>query len=260
MKTIIFSVLAIFLSFNSQAHAADEKICGIPIESFSSAGFAQKKCAEFKPSDVLRAPFRNAEVKKLNKADLQIDYKEIESKAYVTSFEKVELTPKGEGYTVLGTDKHAYYLKTTKDNQIISFQQGYGDGNVASFCYKYKIRETNNVKFCDLDKESLQKSVICAQKKFSDPILNPGKNEVSCDLFLNSMLACSKDEDSTSKCIKNIYAKLNLEDAPKANPHNKPLPGSARGIADRNDSGDFVGEPDTSPRPAPRSNSSRGTK
>lgn len=258
MKTIIYSLLAIFLSFNSQAHADDEKICKIPIASFSSAGTLQLECAKKNPSDVLRAPFRNAEVKKLKDAKLQIDYKEIESKAYITSFEKVELTPNGEGYTVLGTDNHAYYLKTTKDNQIIGFQQGYEKSSVVPYCYKYKITKRSGLNFCEA--EDLQKNIECIKKKSSDPILNPhkGRNEVSCDLFINSMLACSKDEASTSKCIKNIYAKLNLEDAPKANQYNKPLPGSVRGIADSDAEGDFIGEPDTGARS--NSTKSRGSK
>lgn len=235
MKTIVFLFLVIFFSLNSQAQITEYFCKKLPASSYNSAGSIAQSCSKIIPAHALATRFKND----------------------ITSFEHVEITPKGEGYTVLGSNDLAYYLKTTKDNKIIGLQQGYdGKSSVAPFCYNYEIKEEKGLHFCNAKYPT--NSVECQKKWASDPIRN--RKDKSCDIFLNAMLACSKDSDSTTKCINNIYAKLNSEDKPKANPNNKPLPGSEGGLADSSDEGDFAGEPDMGSKPAVKINNSKGSK
>ena len=225
-----------FTKYKSQSEQILESVCKkLPASTFNSAGSIALGCAKTIPADVLGTRFKNG----------------------VTSFERVEITPKGEGYTVLGSEDLAYYLKTTKDNKVIALQQGYdGKSTIAPFCYNYEIKEKKGLRFCNATYPT--NSVECQKKWSADPIRN--RKDKSCDIFLDAMLACSKDSDSTSKCIENIYAKLNSEDKPRAKPNNKPLPETERGLADSNDQGDFAGEPDMSPKTTSKTNSSRGSK
>lgn len=234
MKSIIFSFLFVFL-VSSQGNAqslikqAYEKVTGF---------FSSETPVESAPGNCVRNPLlpgcpSNAPVNTLSKI-FENNFPEV-------SYSRTQANQDEAVTSVFGTSDHAIYVVTSKNNDFIEMYQGAKDSNCH---YKYKIgtNSTKSRRTCTADAPK-DKGINCVSKWAKDPLL---QKEAVCEEFIQAMTACSRNSQSTQRCINTIYAiNGNLDKSrenPIPNPNNKPLPGSSPGIAED----EFSGEPDTS--------------
>jgi hypothetical protein len=206
MKFIIFSFLmAILICTESQAQVASYVCRKTPL-LYSSV----LNCPKATPADALHKIFEN-------------NFPEI-------SYQKVT-HDNGEGYSIFGTLNHAFYLKTSRDNKILGLEEGL-EGSDCHYAYKIET-SSNGLRYCNADAPK-NVGLSCLKIHATDPIRNSKNNRKNCDAFLEAMLSCGKDSDSTERCKKGFYAFMNQKDNGKPIPNiaNKAAPGSEAGIAD----------------------------
>lgn len=223
MKIIILSVLVIFLNLpeanaQSMLDAVMHPVCSKDPLSYS----AITNCPAKFPVKAIAKLF-DAEFDKVIKVSANPSFSELEV------FRRDVNDESGEGYTKFQTVDHAFYIKTDKNNKVLQFQQGVEGSDCF---YKYKIDYVGKKRFCNAEPVKISNPVTkteftCQTTQARDPIKNPKRTEKSCDVFLEAMLSCSKDKQSTSKCSREFMAMLDKKDGaskPRPSPFNKPMP------------------------------------